>query len=158
MRGWRVAKERRATDLTGMGAAIAGGRWNHPRTPAVYMGLTPAICSLETFVHTNGEPVEGMKITEFELPEDKGLYLELENELLPTGWNSIPYDRPSMDFGTRWLQSRSHLGLIVPSAILPLERNVVINPFHPEARLIKVLEVYNFTFDPRMFERPRTPQ
>ncbi|MFC6478289.1 RES domain-containing protein [Pseudomonas asuensis] len=41
------------------GAAIAGGRWNHERTPAVYMGFTPAIYSLETFVHTNGEPVKG---------------------------------------------------------------------------------------------------
>jgi RES domain-containing protein len=89
-----------------MGAAIAGGRWNYERTPAVYMGLTPAICSLETFAHTNGEPVEGMKINEFELSEDRDLYLELENDRLPSGWNSIPYDRPSINFGTRWLQSR----------------------------------------------------
>jgi hypothetical protein len=47
-----------------------------------------------------------MKINEFELSEDRDLYLELENDRLPSGWNSIPYDRPSINFGTRWLQSR----------------------------------------------------
>ena len=30
MRAWRVAKAKRATDLSGRGAAIEGGRWNEP--------------------------------------------------------------------------------------------------------------------------------
>lgn len=56
MRAWRITKAKRATDLSEQGAAIEGGRSNHQDVPAVYMGLTPAICCLETFVHADGEP------------------------------------------------------------------------------------------------------
>jgi RES domain-containing protein len=152
MRAWRIAKEKRATDLTGKGAAIEGGRWNDQDVPAVYMGMTPAICCLETFVHAVGEPTFPLKITYFELPGEISLYLEVEATSLPEGWASLPADRPSMDFGTAWLKSNSHLGLIIPSAILPLERNIVINPNHQAASQIKVVEVYDFMYDPRMFQ------
>jgi len=36
-----------------------------------------------------------------------------------------------MGFGAAWLKTNSHLGLIVPSAVLALERNMVINPQPP---------------------------
>ncbi|WP_448111262.1 RES family NAD+ phosphorylase [Pseudomonas lini] len=152
MQAWRIAKAKRATDLSGMGAAIEGGRWNDQDVPAVYMGLTPAICCLETFVHAGGEPTFPMKITCFELPADMALYLEPNPKTLPNGWASLPADRPSMDFGTAWLKANTHLGLIVPSAVLALERNVVINPYHPAVREIKVIEVFDFMYDSRMFK------
>lgn len=152
MQAWRIAKEKRARDLTGKGAAIEGGRWNDEDVPAVYMGLTPAICCLETFVHAAGEPTFPLKITCFELPAERSLYLEVNAANLPSGWASLPADRPSMDFGTAWLKSNAHLGLIIPSAILPLERNIVINLNHPAANLITVTEIYDFLYDPRMFQ------
>ena len=34
MRAWRVAKASRATDLSGKGASIDGGRWNDVDVPA----------------------------------------------------------------------------------------------------------------------------
>ncbi|WDY59640.1 RES family NAD+ phosphorylase [Pseudomonas sp. PSKL.D1] len=152
MRAWRIAKEKRATDLTGKGAAIEGGRWNDQDVPAVYMGLTPAICCLETFVHAVGQPTFPLKITCFELPNDASLYQHIEAIDLPEGWASLPADRPSMAFGTAWLKSNSHLGLIIPSAILPLERNIVINPDHPAVKQVKVVEIYDFMYDARMFD------
>lgn len=151
MRAWRIAKAKRATDLSGKGAAIEGGRWNDQDIPAVYMGLTPGICCLETFVHACGEPTMPMKITCFELPDDPSLYLEPDPKTLPSGWASLPADRPSMDFGSAWLSANSHLGLIVPSAVLVLERNIVINPSHPAVHQIEVVEVFDFMYDPRMF-------
>jgi len=72
MRAWRISKAKRAADLSGLGAAIEGGRWNEAEAAAVYLGLSPAICCLETFVHQTQRPVIPMKITEFELPEDAG--------------------------------------------------------------------------------------
>lgn len=151
MRGWRIAKAKRAGDLSGRGAAIEGGRWNDQDVPAVYMGLTPAICCLETFVHADGEPTFPLKITCFELPDEITLYLDVDPRTLPEGWASLPADRPSMDFGTAWLKSNTHLGLIVPSAVLPLERNLVINPNHPAVSQIKVVDEFDFIYDPRMF-------
>jgi RES domain-containing protein len=116
------------------------------------MGLTPAICCLETFVHADGEPAFPLKITCFELPDDQELYLEVDAVKLPKGWASLPADRPSMDYGTAWLKANTHLGLIVPSAVLALERNLVVNPNHPALELIKVVEMYDFIYDPRMFK------
>ncbi|KII27608.1 RES domain-containing protein [Pseudomonas fluorescens] len=152
MKAWRIAKAKRANDLSGMGAAIEGGRWSDQDVAAVYMGLTPAICCLETFVHAGGEPTFPMKITCFELPADPTLYLEPDPKTLPEGWASLPADRPSMDFGTYWLKANTHLGLIVPSAVMVLERNVVINPSHPAVKEIKVVDVFDFMYDPRMFK------
>ncbi|MGP0171299.1 RES family NAD+ phosphorylase [Pseudomonas sp. NCHU5208] len=152
MLAWRIAKASRATDLSGRGAAIEGGRWNDQDIPAVYMGLTPAICCLETFVHADGEPIVPLKITCFELPSEPSLFLEVSGSSLPAGWANLPADRPSMEFGSAWLKSNTHLGLIVPSAVLPLERNVVINPSHPAVKQIQVIDVYDFMYDPRMFK------
>ncbi|VXC56713.1 conserved hypothetical protein [Pseudomonas sp. 8Z] len=152
MLAWRIAKAKRATDLSGRGAAIEGGRWNDQDVPAVYMGLTPAICCLETFVHADGEPTFPLTITCFELPDDHDLYLKVDATKLAQGWSSLPPDRPSMEYGTQWLKAKTHLGLIVPSAVLALERNLLVNPSHPAIERIKVVEVYDFIYDPRMFK------
>lgn len=152
MRAWRIAKAKRASDLTGQGAAIEGGRWNEQDLPAVYMGLTPAICCLETFVHANGVPTVPMKITCFELPEDPSLYLTPDPKTLPEGWNTLPADSPSIEYGSSWLRSGDYLGLIVPSAVLALEQNVVVNPRHAAIEQVRVIEVFDFIYDKRMFK------
>src|SRR5690625_3790940 len=151
MIAWRIAKAKRAGDLTGIGAALDGGRWNEVDVPAVYMGLSPAICALETFVHATGYPHFPLKISRFILPDDEGLFYEPDPMNLPEGWATVPSDRPSMAFGTKWLKSQSHLGLIVPSAVLPLERNIVLNPAHPAIAQIRVDAQFDFMYDERMF-------
>ncbi|WP_413043864.1 RES family NAD+ phosphorylase [Pseudomonas sp. YJ42] len=151
MRAWRISKAKRAADLSGVGAALEGGRWNDAEVAAVYLGLSPAICCLETFVHQTQRPVIPMKITELELPDDPGLYLEPDVHSLPKGWASLPPDRPSMSFGTAWLKSCSHLGLIVPSAVMTLERNIVLNPMHPAMARVKISQILDFTYDERLF-------
>lgn len=151
MRAWRISKAKRAADLSGLGAAIEGGRWNEAEAAAVYLGLSPAICCLETFVHQTQRPVIPMKITELQLPEDAELYLEPSEKELPVGWAALPADKPSMSFGTDWLNRGSHLGLIVPSAVLPLERNIVLNPRHPAISRVKISRIMDFTYDDRLF-------
>lgn len=49
------------------------------------------------------------------------------------------------------LKSASQLGLIVPSVVLPLEHNIVLNPLHPAISNVKVLDIYDFSYDKRMF-------
>ncbi|MBV6274204.1 RES family NAD+ phosphorylase [Alcaligenaceae bacterium CGII-47] len=151
MFAWRITKANRSRDLSGVGAALDGGRWNDVDVSALYMGLSPSICCLETFVHTTRYPALPLKITRFVLPDDETLYLEPNSSELPQGWEAIPADRYSMTFGTKWLRDKTHLGLIVPSAILPLERNVVINPKHPAIGEVRVDEVFDFMYDERMF-------
>lgn len=155
MDAWRVGKAKHAKDLSGAGAAIVGGRWNDMDVPALYLGFTAAICCLEAFVNASGPPAFQMKLAKIRLPDEDELYLKPDE--LPDGWDSKPADRASMEFGTKWLRSQSHLGLIVPSAVLPAEFNIVINPKHPAASQILVLEVQDFFYDPRMFGKRVTP-
>ena len=62
----------------------------------------------------------------------------------------LPADRPSMDYSTRWLNQERQMGLIIPSAILPLEPNLLVNPRHPSVSAIQVVDVFDFGYDPRM--------
>ncbi len=51
-----------------------------------------------------------------------------------------------------WLASKASLGLWVPSFVEPAERNLLINPAHPNYAKIKlVIEKNPFVFDPRLF-------
>jgi RES domain-containing protein len=52
--------------------------------------------------------------------------------------------------GTAWLQGQTSLALKVPSAILPQEHNVLLNPTHEEMSHIKLLSVDPFECDPRL--------
>lgn len=151
MRAWRISKASRANDLTGKGAAIDGGRWNNADVPAVYLGLSPAICCLETFVHQTRRPLIPMKITVLELPDMDELYCEPSLESLPQGWAALPADRPSMDYGTAWLSLNQQLGLILPSAVVQMERNIMLNPRHPAMSAVRVLDIVDFAYDERMF-------
>lgn len=147
---WRVGTAKHAKDLSGAGAALNGGRWNHKGFHALYLGSNPSICCLEAFVNSAGAPPAGkLKLTKIYLPDEPDLYLTPPT--LPDGWDKRPSDRASMEFGTQWLRSGAHLGLYVPSVVLPYEINLVINPEHPAFSQIHVIDVYNFTFDPRMF-------
>jgi len=151
MQVWRVAKARFATDLSGQGAALYGGRWNRMEHRALYFGLTPAICALETFIHAAEVPRFPLKIVRLGLPDDPALYWEPSMTQLPDGWDAKPADSPSMNFGTAWLKEGQQLGLLLPSSVLRFERNIMINPDHPAASQIKVLEVTDFHYDSRMF-------
>lgn len=152
MLAWRTCKAKRSRDLSGAGAALNGGRWNNIDDKALYMGLTHAITVLETLVHFNGSAAVGLKSVLFELPDDASLYWRVPISELPDGWERVPYDSQSMNFGSKWLKSNSHLGLIVPSAIAPLECNLVINPSHPAAKSITIKGEYDFAFDPRLLD------
>ncbi|MGV8918402.1 MAG: RES family NAD+ phosphorylase [Pseudomonas sp.] len=151
MQVWRIAKARFASDLSGQGAALFGGRWNHIEQRALYFGLTPAICALETFIHATQVPRFPLKIIRVSLPDDPELYWQPSIDQLPEGWDAKPADSPSMDFGSRWLQQRQQLGLIVPSSVMTYESNIMINPDHPAVSQIKILSVADFAYDSRMF-------
>ena len=52
--------------------------------------------------------------------------------------------------GDAWLRSASSLGLIVPSRVIPLERNVLLNPRHPAMADVSVTLTQPFDFDDRL--------
>jgi RES domain-containing protein len=141
MQAWRICKSSHANDLSGGGAARFGGRWNHADQPAVYLALSAAGCALDTFVQCASVSRPGFTLVHLQLPDDPTLYWQPALARLPEGWDITPADRPSMDFGSAWLERREQLGLIVPSAAITHTRNLLLNPRHPAMAQVKVLDV-----------------
>jgi RES domain-containing protein len=52
--------------------------------------------------------------------------------------------------GTDWLKSLKSLMLRVPSAVIPNEVNLIINPMHKDMKYVKIIHVEDFTYDKRL--------
>lgn len=155
---WRIATRGRTwepTDLSGGGGAATGGRWNEKGVPALYAASSVALACLETLVHMNqgGLPI-ARYLVELEVPQevaDSGLRLDL-----PPDWNALPTSFAAAQAGTAWLKARSSLLLYVPSVIVPMESNVLLNPAHPDLARVKAVNHGPFRYDGRLVQmRPR---
>jgi RES domain-containing protein len=150
---WRIATDTpgyTADDLTGAGAKISGGRWNRPGNAMLYCASNISLAVLETFVHlkAGGLPLNRY-LVELTIP-DAVWNSAARLALPPVGWDAIPAGKVSLDEGDRWLKANGSAVLIVPSAIVAEEANVLVNPLHPDARRIKARKVRKWTYDPRL--------
>jgi RES domain-containing protein len=60
--------------------------------------------------------------------------------------------------GDPWIERKGSLALMVPSAALRGEWNVLLNPLHPAIGQIKIEEPQPFRFDARMFRQGRNQE
>lgn len=150
MLAWRIAKRGHALDRSGYGASIRGQRWNSAGIPAIYAGLTLEIAALEKLVHTASILPPDLVVVRLTLPDDEALYAKPDADSLPQGWSALPGSPASAAYGDAFLLAGARLGLIVPSAVIPEARNVVINPGHPAMLRVAMETVRDFSFDPRL--------
>lgn len=149
--GWRIVKRSfAASAFDGEGARRYGGRWNSPGRPVAYLGGTPAIAALEVLAH-NARPkllTTSFVIIEARIPDEE--ILELDALALVEGWNDPSDTSQAAAVGDAWLASGASLALRVPSAVLPLETNLLLNVAHARFPEIRIGEPRPFTFDPRL--------
>ncbi len=77
--------------------------------------------------------------------------VEIVESDLPNNWREYPAPEELQTIGTDWLRGMKSLVLVVPSAINPQEKNILLNPAHQEMKKLKVETSQPFQFDPRMF-------
>lgn len=118
-----------------VGSTIAPGRWNTPGSPLIYTSEHYSTAVLEKLVHGSGRLPPNQHYVRITLP--KGLSYEVFSPPDLPGWDSMPAS-VSKVFGERWCAERRSAILFVPSVIARLDRNVLINPAHPEFRTIDV--------------------
>jgi RES domain-containing protein len=141
-----------ANDLAGTGAAIYGGRWNPKGLPMLYTAGSISLAYLEYLVH-NIHLLDKREITltvlKIEAPSIKEI---TENQLEPD-WRTKNYTPLSTQkIGKNFIDAGKQHVLKVPSAIVPKEFNILINPFHPNHRLITIEEqITPFILDERFF-------
>nr|WP_276202162.1 RES family NAD+ phosphorylase [Vulgatibacter incomptus] len=132
--------------------ADRGGRWNHRGDRMVYTADSLALAALETFVHVDPALVpDDLVAVSASIPDDASV-VRLEDADLPRDWNRMPAPNEVKDLGSEWIRGRKSLLLVVSSAIIPVERCVLINPAHPEFARVEVHEPLPFTFDGRLWK------
>ncbi|MCW1431733.1 RES family NAD+ phosphorylase [Novosphingobium sp. JCM 18896] len=151
---WRISPDSKtyeADDLSGTGAEVFGGRWNEVGVPLVYASSSRSLACLETLVHLGvGALPLNRYLVAIDIPDD---LLASAEQVEPTelvGWDAEPAGRASIAFGTGWAKSRLSLLLVVPSVIVPEERNLLINPAHPAAARVSARKVRKWLYDPRV--------
>ncbi|RZJ73126.1 MAG: RES domain-containing protein [Flavobacterium sp.] len=146
---YRISKARHSRDLSGEGARLNGGRWNHILTPCVYTSSSRALAVLEFTVNVNIDDIPGnLRITVIEIPDDS--WTEPKLAKLPADWMQAPSPSSTKDFGTKLLKMADAAVLKFPSAVIPQEFNYILNPRHPETRDFKILDVEELVFDSRI--------
>ena len=133
---------------SGKGAAIAGGRWNPVGVEVIYAAATPSLAALEVLVRYTVLPRDFV-LTEIHIPVEVGIEVVVDHDL-PPGWQSLSPVPATQEFGRRWAKELRSAVLSVPSTIIPLERNYVVNPLHPDFPAIEFLPSKPFQFDPRL--------
>ena len=149
MRLYRIARAL-YPELDGEGARRDGGRWNEPGRAVVYTAGSPALAALEVLVHVDPADVpDDLLLQTIEVPEDLRC-TAIDASGLPTNWSKVP-EHPACDAaGTRWVDAGTTAGCWVPSAPIPEERNLLLNPGHPDFTRVRVVAERPFTFDPRL--------
>lgn len=146
---WRIVKEKHArTAFSGEGAAKAGGRWNSRGVAIVYTSATRALAALETLVHLNPPVIFDYRIVRIEF--DEKLVERLSMAALPRDWKSEPPPPSTKQLGDAWVRRSSSTILAVPSVVIPDEMNFLLNPAHPDFKLIRIGRPARFAFDPRL--------
>ena len=151
MRVYRLVKARHAgSPLDGSGAKTHGGRWNSKGVAPVYTSETVSLAALELLVHLHrSEVLNTYGLVSVELP-DAGV-MELDAASLPGDWRRDPPPPSAAVLGDEWVAGGSSLALAVPSALVPRQRNILINPAHPDfTAAAGTARTEPFDFDPRL--------
>ena len=152
---WRIGTEApsyAAADLGGRGAELTGGRWNRKGTPVLYLSTSRALACLETLVHLTGGPALPLNryLVRVEVPAAAWDARLVFDPAARPGWDAQPAGMASLDWGEAWARAGRSLLAEVPSVVVPEEPNVLLNPRHPDAALVRAAVVRRWTYDARL--------
>ncbi|MCZ2389868.1 MAG: RES family NAD+ phosphorylase [Acidobacteria bacterium] len=156
-KAFRIFKKKyRGEWYDGEGAFRYGGRWNSRGTRIFYASATLSLAALELLVNlTEFDALLGYSYAEIEF--DPGLVQSVANRnKLPPNWRSSPPPAKLRAIGDEWVASGASAVLEVPSAVVPVESNFLVNVQHPAFHDIMLGKVRDFKFDSRLKWRQST--
>jgi RES domain-containing protein len=124
------------------------GRWNVVDVRVIYASEHYSTAMLEALAHGTDRLPPNQHFIVITVPAGTS-YEVVTKDHLP-GWDAA---KPSVscEFGARWVAEGRSAILLVPSYVARLERNVVINPAHPEAAGIETSLPEPVWWDERLF-------
>lgn len=151
MHAWRLVRtEMQDTPLSAEGARRWGGRWNPRDHGVLYASETLSLAALEVLAHLpSAHHQPRYTAVHLTFPDDVQTWSVGE---LPANWRSTSLNPDCQARGQAWITAGNTLAVRVPSVIVPMEMNVLLNPVHPRFADVKVTESFPFSFDPRLLK------
>jgi len=151
MQVWRICRPEHSA-FDGEGGKVVSGRWHHRGQPIVYTAGSLALAALEFYVHLSpGVDLRRFLAISANIPSR--LRIEVLNaSSLPPRWREARHIDHLRDIGMEWLNAGRTAVLAVPSAVVPVERNYLLNPSHKSFGQIRISKPQPFEFDYRMWK------
>jgi RES domain-containing protein len=113
----------------------------------VFASSTLSLATLEMLVHVEATQLPvSLAAIEIVVPDDS---VE-ELAVVPEAWFTDPHQRQSRRYGDAWAAETRTIVLRVPSAVVPREANVLINPLHPRFPEVRIESHHPFRWDDRL--------
>ncbi len=154
---WRLTTPPYA-NLSGEGARRAGGRWNPRGAAVVYAGDHPALAVAEYLVHVRDpeDLPDALVFLRIAVPDDVTVATvrraDLEREDPDWRRSRAP---ACLAAGAAWLAGGAAAVLRIPSAVVPIADNILLNPTHPDAGRCAIVETIPYEFEPRLLDPVR---
>lgn len=150
---WRITTARfAATAFSGEGARLYGGRWNPKGFEMVYTAESRSLALLEMMVQD--APLRARYVLiPVSLPDAVSV-TSIEVADLPPDWRKLDRRDALQDIGRDWLVRGDSAVLAVPSAVVPAERNYLLNPRHPDFTRVIIGEPEALETDFRLMRNP----
>lgn len=151
MTAFRICKTKYAkTAFDGEGAFRFGGRWNSRGTRMIYTAGSLALAALEMLVHLDDDSM----LLEYsyipaQIPTDLVVNVA-DYQTLPKNWSNSPASLQTQQIGDRWISENISAVLEVPTSVIPLEKNYLLNPDHKDFEKITSGNAGSFIFDKRL--------
>jgi RES domain-containing protein len=152
MEVFRLAREKHALPLSGIGAAMYGARWNPIGIELIYTAQNRSLAMAEVAVH----------LTLATLPDDYVMLTinipttlkikRIKEDSLPLGWQEFPHPLATQNVGRDFVLENKYCVLQIPSAVTKGDYNLLINPNHKEFSKITIKAIEKFPFDRRILK------
>ena len=119
---YRISRSKYIKDLSGFGAKMYGGRWNHKGVPVLYTAENRSLAILELMVNFNSKDAFNLdySIAKIAVPESQIVQISAVEIL----------ENSKQEITNYYFFEKNVLAIKVPSIIIPKEFNFLINPQH----------------------------
>ncbi len=150
MKCYRIVHKKYADILSGEGARLYGGRWNTKGNSMIYTAQSSSLAMLEMLVQRNIQLI-GINYFLITINIPDSIKIKSLTKLeIPPKWNENPPNVTTKSIGDTFISQGEYMVLSVPSAVNPLESNLLINDRHREFKDIKIIEKEQIIFDKRL--------
>ncbi|WP_343065428.1 RES family NAD+ phosphorylase [Gluconacetobacter sacchari] len=115
------------------GSRLYPGRWNTELSPVIYTSEHYSTAMLEKLVHANSVLPPNQHYIKITIPP--GVSYEVFQTADYPGWDAADEMRCKR-YGEKWVHDERSALLLVPSIPARIERNILVNPRHPDAGMI----------------------